>query len=133
MGLHNREISQDVTDLGALLENILEEQTSLEAFEAVESCRRTAIDYRSGDLGSREPLVAELEELSSHNQRTVARAFTTYFELVNLAEERERIRRIRMGSQENTLEESLETAVAELGNENVGQGIIGAKSVSVDG
>ncbi|MFP8952658.1 phosphoenolpyruvate carboxylase [Natrialbaceae archaeon A-arb3/5] len=112
---HNRGVRQDVRELGALLGEVLEDQTSRKAFDTVESCRRTAIDYRSGDLDSREPLVAELEGLSPHQQRVVARAFTTYFELINLAEERERVRSIRTGSDEGTLEDSLELAAEELG------------------
>ncbi|WP_252699219.1 phosphoenolpyruvate carboxylase [Natronosalvus vescus] len=114
MQLHNREVRQDVRELGALLGDVLEEQTSRRAFETVESCRTAAIDYRSGDIESREPLIAELEGLSPHQQRTVARAFTTYFELINLAEERERVRSIRQDSQEGTLEDSLEAAATEL-------------------
>ncbi|AXR77986.1 phosphoenolpyruvate carboxylase [Natrarchaeobaculum sulfurireducens] len=115
MQLHNRGVRQDVRELGALLGDVLEAQTSRDGFETVESCRRAAIDYRSGDLESREPLVAELEGLSPHKQRIVARAFTTYFELINLAEERERVRSIRTESHEGTLEDSLESAAAELG------------------
>ncbi|SFC61177.1 Phosphoenolpyruvate carboxylase, type 1 [Halobiforma haloterrestris] len=115
MHLHNRDVRQDVRELGALLGDVLEEQTSRNAFETVESCRRNAIAYRSGDLESREPLIAELEGLSPHQQRIVSRAFTTYFELINLAEERERVRSIRTDSQEETLEDSLETAAEELG------------------
>ncbi|RQG96766.1 phosphoenolpyruvate carboxylase [Natrarchaeobius oligotrophus] len=115
MKLHNRGVRQDVRELGALLGEVLEDQTSRKAFETVESCRRAAIDYRSGDLESREPLVSELEGLSPHQQRIVARAFTTYFELINLAEERERVRSIRTESNEGTLQDSLETAAEELG------------------
>jgi phosphoenolpyruvate carboxylase len=115
MPLHNRTVRQDVRELGALLGDVLEAQTSRRAFETVESCRTTAIDYRAGELDTREPLTAELGTLSPHEQRIVARAFTTYFELINLAEERERVRSIRTGSHEGTLEDSLETAAAELG------------------
>ncbi|ELY51712.1 phosphoenolpyruvate carboxylase [Natronolimnohabitans innermongolicus] len=115
MVLHNRAVRQDVRELGALLGDVLEDQTSRRAFDTVESCRRSAIDYRSGDLESREPLISELEGLSPHQQGIVARGFTTYFELINLAEERERVRTIRTASQEGTLEDSLETAAAELG------------------
>ncbi|MFC4438400.1 MULTISPECIES: phosphoenolpyruvate carboxylase [Natrialbaceae] len=119
MTLHNRNVRQDVRELGALLGDVLEDQTSRRAFETVESCRTAAIDYRSGDLESREPLATELEALSPHEQRIVARGFTTYFELINLAEERERVRSIRTGSQENTLEDSLETAAAELSEADI--------------
>ncbi|WIV67673.1 phosphoenolpyruvate carboxylase [Natrialbaceae archaeon AArc-T1-2] len=114
MTLHNRDVRQDVRELGALLGEILEAQTSRRAFETVESCRTTAIDYRSGEIDSREPLVAELEGLSPSRQRIVARAFTTYFELINLAEERERVRSIREDSQADELEDSLEAAAVEL-------------------
>ncbi|WP_339103028.1 phosphoenolpyruvate carboxylase [Haloterrigena salinisoli] len=119
MRLHNREIRQDVRELGALLGDVLEDQTSRKGFETVESCRQAAIDYRSGDLESREPLVSRLEGLSPHQQRIVARAFTTYFELINLAEERERVRTIRTESDEGTLEDSLEMAAEELGERGV--------------
>ncbi|MXV62488.1 phosphoenolpyruvate carboxylase [Natronorubrum sp. JWXQ-INN-674] len=119
MQLHNRAVRQDVRELGALLGDVLEDQTSRRAFDTVESCRRAAIDYRSGDLDSREPLATQLRGLSPHQQRIVARAFTTYFELINLAEERERVRTIRTASHEGTLEDSLETAAEELGNSDV--------------
>ncbi|WP_049920868.1 phosphoenolpyruvate carboxylase [Halopiger djelfimassiliensis] len=119
MKLHNREVRQDVRELGALLGDVLEEQTSRRAFETVESCRQAAIDYRAGELDSRDSLVSELEGLSPHQQRIVARAFTTYFELINLAEERERVRTIREQSHAGTLEDSLETAAAELGETDV--------------
>ncbi|MWV41250.1 phosphoenolpyruvate carboxylase [Natrialba sp. INN-245] len=114
MQLHNRGVRQDVRELGALLGEVLEGQTSRKAFETVETCRREAIDYRAGELDSREALIAELEGLSPHQQRIVSRAFTTYFELINLAEERERVRSIRTESNEDTLEDSLETAAEEL-------------------
>ncbi|WP_247001354.1 phosphoenolpyruvate carboxylase [Halosolutus gelatinilyticus] len=119
MPLHNRDVRQDVRELGALLGEVLEDQTSRRAFETVESCRRAAIDYRADELDSREPLVSELEGLSPHEQRIVARAFTTYFELINLAEERERVRSIRTESDEGTLEDSLETAAEELGERDL--------------
>ncbi|MFC6718702.1 phosphoenolpyruvate carboxylase [Natrialbaceae archaeon GCM10025810] len=119
MTLHNREVRQDVRELGALLGEVLEEQTSRRAFETVESCRRGAIEYRSGNLESRDPLIRELESLSPHQQRIVARGFTTYFELINLAEERERVRTIREESHEGVLEDSLESAAEELATADV--------------
>ncbi|MFC6615629.1 phosphoenolpyruvate carboxylase [Halopenitus salinus] len=115
MDRHTRNVQQDVRELGALLGDVLEDQTSHSAFETVESCRTNAIDYRSGEIDTREPLVSELEGLSPHHQRVVARAFTTYFELVNLAEERERVRTLRSDSQAETLEDGLEAVAEELG------------------
>ncbi|NUB93492.1 phosphoenolpyruvate carboxylase [Haloterrigena sp. SYSU A121-1] len=119
MPTHTREIQRDVRELGELLGEVLKDQTSRQAFETVESSRQTAIEYRSGERESRDPLVAELEGLSPHQQRIVVRAFTTYFELINLAEERERVRTIRTESHEGTLEDGLDAAAAELGEEDV--------------
>lgn len=100
MSPHDRTIQRDVRELGELLGEVLTDQTSDQAFETVESCRRAAIDYRSGNLESRESLISRLERLSPHQQRIIARAFTTYFELINLAEERERVRTLRTASNE---------------------------------
>ncbi|MCU4925521.1 phosphoenolpyruvate carboxylase [Halobacteria archaeon AArc-dxtr1] len=119
MSLHNRDVRQDVRELGALLGDVLKEQTSRRSFETVESARQSSIAYRDGELDSREQLANTLANLSPNQQRIVARAFTTYFELINLAEERERVRSIREGSQEGTLEDSLETAAEELAEEDM--------------
>ena len=119
MRLHDRDVRQDVRELGALLGDVLEDQTSRSAFETVETLRTSAIDYRDGELDSRQPLHDELNGLTPDRESIVARAFTTYFELINLAEERERVRAIRTGSHEGTLDDSLETAAEELAEMDV--------------
>ena len=95
MRLHSRTVEEDVRELGALVGGILEAQTSTDAFETVERLRTTAINYRNGELDSRDALDRTLRGLDPETAVTVARAFTTYFEMVNLAEERERVRAIR--------------------------------------
>ncbi|PSQ25862.1 phosphoenolpyruvate carboxylase [Halobacteriales archaeon QS_9_68_17] len=120
MRLHNREVRQDVRELGALLGDVLADQASRSAFETVEALRTSAIDYRGGELDSRAPLHDELDTLTPELESVVARAFTTYFELINLAEERERVRAIRQGSQDGDLEDSLEAAVEELADAGPG-------------
>lgn len=102
MTLHGRELNQDVRELGQLLGSIIEAQDSTEAFKSVERIRNNAIAYRRGDGESREPIHDELDRLSPEMQDVVARAFTTYFELINLAEERERVREIREESKAGT-------------------------------
>ena len=114
MTLHDRELRQDVRELGALLGDVLAAQTSGEAFETIEAVRRGAIDYRRGREPTREALHGELAGLSPARQQVVARAFTSYFELINLAEERERVRAIRQDSQAGTLDDSLEAAAETL-------------------
>ena len=114
MKLHNRGVRQDVRELGALLGDVLKEQTSTESFETVEELRQAAIAYREGDIDSREELRSTFEQLSPSEEGDVARAFATYFELINLAEERERVRAVRQGSQEGTLDDSLDDTVEAL-------------------
>jgi phosphoenolpyruvate carboxylase len=114
MDLHHRTVRQDVRELGALLGDVLEEQSSTAAFEAVEDLRTAAIDYRDGTLGTREPLRTTLGSLDSDMEAAAARAFTAYFELINLAEERERVRAIRRDEQEGRIEDSQTETVASL-------------------
>ncbi|MFB6074893.1 MAG: phosphoenolpyruvate carboxylase [Haloarculaceae archaeon] len=111
MTLHAREINQDVRELGALLGEVLEDQTSTEAFDTVETIRQASIEYRRGDAETRADMREALDRLAPERQDVVARAFTTYFELINLAEERQRVREIREGSQEGALEDSVREAV----------------------
>src|SRR6056297_363850 len=114
MSLHNRGVRQDVRELGALLGDVLKEQTSSDAFETVEALRKTAIAYRDDEIDTREELRDTIDQLSPGEEGEVARAFTTYFELINLAEERERVRAVRTGSQEGTLDDSFDRTVETL-------------------
>jgi phosphoenolpyruvate carboxylase len=114
MDLHHRTVRQDVRELGALLGDVLAEQSSTEAFEAVEELRTAAIDYRDGTLPSREPLRTALGSLDSDLEGAAARAFTAYFELINIAEERERVRAIRRDEQEGRIEDGQTETVASL-------------------
>jgi len=114
MDLHHRTVRQDVRELGELLGDVLEAQSSTQAFEAVEELRTAAIDYREGSLPSREPLRTTLGSLDTDLEEAAARAFSAYFELINLAEERERVRAIRRSAQEGGLTDSQRATVAAL-------------------
>ena len=114
MDLHGRDVNQDVRELGALLGDVLADQTSEESFETVEDIRNAAISYREGTHGSRAELDRLLEGLSPDGESIVARAFTTYFELINLAEERERARVVRESIQSGDLEDGLIATVETL-------------------
>jgi phosphoenolpyruvate carboxylase len=114
MSLHTRGVEQDVRELSTLLGDVLAEQASPDALETVERVRTGAIDYRRGETDSRSALRSELAGLDAEYGEVVARAFATYFELVNLAEERERVRAIRDGIEEGTLADSLSAAVERL-------------------
>ena len=119
MTIHTRELREDVRSLSTLLGEVLTEQASPEAFEAVEQIRQGAIGARrSGEVLG--PQVREtVAALDGANREVVARAFTTHFELRNLAEERERVRVIRERSEAGTLADSLAATVEWLAEEEV--------------
>ena len=119
MQLHNRSVRTDVRELGALLGDVLAEQTSTEAFETVESLRNSSIDYRQGDAEDRSDLRRSVGTLSTTREEVVARAFTTYFELINLAEERERVRAVRSADADGSLHDSFENTLASLADAGV--------------
>jgi phosphoenolpyruvate carboxylase len=114
MALHSRGVKQDIRELGELLGDVLADQTSDEAFQTVETVRTTAIDYRKGNIQSRTQLDRLIDSLGPSRESVVARAFTTYFELVNLAEERERVRMVQEGTQAEELADGLIAAVESL-------------------
>lgn len=116
--LHNRTVNQDVRELGALVGDVIREQASRDDFETVETLRTASIAYREGEANSREGLHQILDRLRPDRESIAARGFTTYFELINLAEERERVRAIRNASQANSLGDSLEVAAETLSEVN---------------
>jgi phosphoenolpyruvate carboxylase len=122
MELHNRSVRTDVRELGALLGDVLATQTSTAAYETVEDLRTAAIEYRRGDASSRDALEETIGGLSDAREDVVARAFTTYFELINLAEERERVRAVRNADADGSLHDSLEETVGELAEAGVDAG-----------
>lgn len=85
-------LAREVKLLGALLGQVIVEQAGRDLFELVERTRRRAIAARAGDAAERARLEAELDSLDIGRAEAVARSFALYFQLVNLAEERDRIR-----------------------------------------
>ncbi|HEV2672686.1 MAG TPA: phosphoenolpyruvate carboxylase, partial [Gemmatimonadales bacterium] len=82
-------LRDDVRTLGALVGDVLREQCGEQFFQLVERARRAAIAARADEL---EALV---KGLPARDAETLIRAFTAYFEVVNLAERIHRIRRRR--------------------------------------
>ncbi|HEY2035486.1 MAG TPA: phosphoenolpyruvate carboxylase, partial [Steroidobacteraceae bacterium] len=98
-------LRRDVRSLGMLLGEVLREQAGPALFDAVESLRRTTIARREADSGDLE----DTAQARSHLQQALfsvhtaandlttayqlARAFSFYFELINLAETNHRKRR----------------------------------------
>ena len=89
-------LALEIRLLGSLLGQVIAEQAGPELLDLVERVRRTTIRLRRGDDPSlRGGLVAELAALDPDRAEVVVRAFSLYFRLVNLAEERELVREAR--------------------------------------
>ena len=105
-------LAREVKLVGALLGQVIIEQEGDGLFELVEQLRRTAIRRRRAD-GPAEAL-ATIEDRPLPALLAVARAFTAYFLLINLAEEKHRVRVLRRRERSGTLPESIAEAVTQL-------------------
>ena len=120
---------RDVRLLGDLLGQVLRESGGQDLLDDVERLRRAVIAARQGgsrdgptDDGAADPAGDEIAELVASwpldRAELVARAFTVYFHLTNLAEEQQRVRTLReRDSGAAPVRESLAAAVAEFRQE----------------
>ena len=89
-------LAREVRLLGSLLGQVIVEQEGLDLLELVERVRRRTIALRRAeDPVERAKLSAELDSLDLPTAESVIRSFGLYFQLVNLAEERHRVRTLR--------------------------------------
>ncbi len=89
------ELSAAIHILGDILGEVISELESQELFAVEERIRIAAKDRRAGSAEAAKQLEAEVEALDIDQARGVSAAFTTYFELVNLAEEHHRVAQLR--------------------------------------
>ena len=88
-------LREDVHALGALIGEILREQGGRQLFELVELDRQAAIRRREGDSQAALELTASARDRPPALARDLVRAFSMWFQAVNLAEKVHRIRRRR--------------------------------------
>jgi phosphoenolpyruvate carboxylase len=91
----SRTLHDDIDLLGGLLGEVIQAQEPAGAFALEERARSLGRSLRSGDETAVEQLAALVADLSIEEATVLVRAFTSYFRLVNLAEDNERLRRIR--------------------------------------
>ena len=97
--LKSAPLRRDVRSLGILLGQVLREQAEPGVYEAVEALRQTAIARREraslAPTGDPEPTRDDVREQAADSVHAyqLARAFSFYFELINLAETNHRKRR----------------------------------------
>ncbi|HEX9706973.1 MAG TPA: phosphoenolpyruvate carboxylase [Steroidobacteraceae bacterium] len=88
-------LREDVHALGGLVGEVLRDQGGEPLFEQVEGDRVAAIARRDGKAGSAVELVARTAGRDVAEARDLIRAFSTWFEVVNLTERVHRVRRRR--------------------------------------
>lgn len=88
-------LREDVSLLGRLVGEMLSDQLGTSFFQLLEQVRRCAIARREGEPQRLRELAALLGDLPVERALDLVRAFSAYFQLVNLAEQVHRIRRRR--------------------------------------
>jgi phosphoenolpyruvate carboxylase len=91
--LKDTALRDDVHLLGGLVGEVLREQGGDDLFNAVEGDRQTSLARRAGDPDATEKLVERTSGRESGEARDLVRAFSTWFQMVNMAEKVHRIRR----------------------------------------
>ncbi len=104
----------DIRYLGRLLGEVIREQHGDEAFDLVEDIRAKAKARRKDDPQGAGRLLEALEGLDIHRLRVLIKAFSNYFQLINIAEDQQRIRVLRDREAEGRLDESIQAAVRAL-------------------
>lgn len=90
----SNELKSAIRTLGDLLGETIVHQESAEVLALEEKIRALAKSGRSGDQGALQELRQTIDDVTEDSDQTDAnlKAFSTFFQLVNLAEEHERVR-----------------------------------------
>jgi phosphoenolpyruvate carboxylase len=107
-------LSSDVRWLASLLGEVIAEQHGADALELVEQIRALAKARRRNDPQGDAALRAAIAALTLDQQKILLKAFGNYFQLINIAEDEERIRVLESREREGTLTEMIENGVAAL-------------------
>ena len=90
-----QKLRDEIRWLGELLGEVLEEQAGRQAFDLVEEVRALARRRREGEEGAAERLASLVGDLSEDEIEALITAFSVFFDLANLAEDRHRVRVVR--------------------------------------
>ena len=106
-------LSGDIHLLGNFLGQIIQEQEGAWALDLVESVRAMSKARRKDHPNFTEDLtqLTEIHELDLTAKNILIKAFSNYFQLINIAEDQQRIRVLRQREIEGNLTESIEAAL----------------------
>jgi phosphoenolpyruvate carboxylase len=109
-------LGADIRLLGNLLGEIIREQHGDAAFSLVERVRTQARSRREQTTDSAQALALSttIDALTLDEHRVLIKAFSNYFQLINIAEDQQRVRVLRQREAAGVLGESLEAALRSL-------------------
>lgn len=107
-------MSNDIRLLGSSLGRIIKEQAGTEAFELVEKIRHMAKERRSNGEETANELRDLILTLEIDDIMVLIQAFSNYFQLINIAEDLQRVRVLRVREFDGRLHESLDDAIRTL-------------------
>ncbi len=109
-------LRRDVRLLGDMLGRVITDLAGDDAFQLVEQIRLLSRQRRAGAPEAEGLLAAKIAELDYDSARTVARAFSIFFDLANISEDRQRVRVLRARKERDPapLSESPGAAIGEL-------------------
>ncbi len=107
-------LSADIRLLGNLLGQVIREQHGEAAYNLVERVRAAAKARRDLTNTSAEDLAAIIENTTLDERRILTKAFNNYFQLINIAEDQQRIRVLRQREGQGYLSESIDDAILTL-------------------
>ncbi|NWF71010.1 MAG: phosphoenolpyruvate carboxylase [Chloroflexi bacterium] len=108
------ELSEDIRLLGNLLGDIIRQQHGDDALALVERVRAEAKARRKDDSRAASALGDLIADLDLNQKRILTKAFSNYFQLINIAEDQQRIRVLRQRERAHRLDESIEAAIQDL-------------------
>ncbi len=88
-------LRKEVRTLGELLGQVLAELDGPDKLASEERIRKLAKARRAGDEEAEQALIEAIQQLNTEDAFTICRAFTIFFDLANLAEDRHRVRVLR--------------------------------------
>ncbi len=97
----DEQLRREIDQLGRLFGEVIRHFAGEASFALIEEIRQTARLAADGDAAAAERLMARLSTLSIEELRIVVRAFSTFLELANLAEDRQRVRTLRRRERES--------------------------------
>jgi phosphoenolpyruvate carboxylase len=113
------QLSVDIRMLGKLLGVVIREQHGTPAFDLVEQVRADAKARRSGDTEAETKLANTINQLDLPSLKVLIKAFSNYFQLINIAEDEQRIRTLRERERQSSLAESIDNAITQLMQEGL--------------